>query len=95
MPCHSNPADKEDALLVAKTLGMEVIEIDLGDPHTLIYEKVEKALGSEACPSRVKQVGQGNLKARMRMATLYTIANLRNYLVVGTDNAPEAIRLFY
>jgi len=87
MPCKSNPADKEDALLVAKTLGLDVVEVDLGEAHSIIYEKVESVLGSEVCS---QQVGQGNLKARLRMATLYTIANLRNYLVVGTDNAPES-----
>lgn len=90
LPCYSNPADRQDALLVAKTIGIEVIEIELGDAHTLLYEKVEAALNASGYPSKTRQVAQGNLKARMRMATLYTIANLQNYLVVGTDNAPES-----
>jgi len=90
MPCKSNPIDREDALLVAKTLGMDVVEIDLEEAHSSIYNKVESALGTGNCPLKARQMGQGNLKARLRMATLYTIANLRNYLVVGTDNAPES-----
>lgn len=90
MPCHSNPADREDALLTARILGIEVLEVDIGDAHTLICEKVEDSLKNEEYPQNAWQVGQGNLKARLRMATLYTIANLRNYLVVGTDNAPES-----
>ncbi|NLI92698.1 MAG: NAD(+) synthase [Peptococcaceae bacterium] len=90
MPCKSNPADREDALLVAKTLGIDVLEIDLEEAHTSIYGRVEAAVGKESCSPKAGQVGQGNLKARLRMATLYTIANLKNYLVVGTDNAPES-----
>ena len=31
----------------------------------------------------------GNLRARLRMAALYTVAGLKNYLVVGTDNKSE------
>ncbi len=50
MPCHSNSADREDAFLTAKTLGIEVLEVNLGDAHTLIYEKVEKVLGRNRSP---------------------------------------------
>src|SRR5690606_26559298 len=35
------------------------------------------------------QLANANLRARLRMSTLYTIAAHRNYLVVGTDNASE------
>jgi len=90
MPCHSNPVDREDALLVAGTLGLEVIEVDLGDAHSIIYEKVETGLDAKDYPDYRRKVGQGNLKARLRMATIYSVANLRNYLVVGTDNAAES-----
>jgi len=90
MPSNSNPADKEDALLVAKTFDLEVIEIDLATAHESIYGKIEAALGSQIDSPKAKQLGQGNLKARLRMATLYGVANLKNYLVVGTDNAPES-----
>lgn len=90
IPCHSNPADREDALLVAKVLGIDVIEVDLGDAHTIVYEKVETALDANKYPENNRKLGQGNLKARLRMSTLYTVANLKNYLVVGTDNAAES-----
>lgn len=89
MPCHSNPADREDALLIAGTLEMDVIEVDLGDSQKIIYERVKAALGEEF-PENSKKLSQGNLKARLRMSTLYTVANLKNYLVVGTDNAAES-----
>jgi len=90
MPCQSNPADREDAYLIAETLGMEVIEIDLREAHEAIYGQVKTALKADQKPRNILQAGQGNLKARLRMSTLYTVANIREYLVVGTDNAPES-----
>src|SRR5699024_9225030 len=35
------------------------------------------------------KMSDANLRARLRMSTLYTIASQMNYLVVGTENAPE------
>ncbi len=88
MPCQSNPLDKEDALLIAQTLGLEVIEVDLGQVHAGVLGQVETGLKNYT--SVGQQMCQGNLKARLRMATLYSVANALNYLVVGTDNAPES-----
>ena len=52
--------------------------------------QVEAGLLSKKFTSVGQQMSQGNLKARLRMATLYSVANALNYLVVGTDNAPES-----
>lgn len=90
MPCHSLANDREDAFLVARTLGIEVMEVDLSREHTSIYGKIEMAISASDISQEARQMSQGNLKARLRMAALYTVANLRNYLVVGTDNAPES-----
>ncbi|MFZ3102583.1 MAG: NAD(+) synthase [Desulfitobacteriaceae bacterium] len=90
MPCQSNPLDKEDALLIAQTHGLEVLEVDLGQAHLEVFGQVEAGLLSKKFTPVGQQMSQGNLKARLRMATLYSVANALNYLVVGTDNAPES-----
>src|SRR5699024_5329535 len=36
-----------------------------------------------------EQLSDANLRVRLRMSTLYTVAAQYNYLVVGTDNAAE------
>ena len=90
MPANSNPEDKKDALLIAQTHGIKVIEVDLGDVHGRIMDRVEAALQESGIEPVSLQLSQGNLKARLRMATLYSVANALNYLVVGTDNAPES-----
>jgi NAD+ synthase len=89
MPSNSNPVDREDALLIAKTYDMKSVEVDLTEPHQQILKGVQNALQGEGY-SFEERLSQGNLKARIRMATLYTVANALNYLVVGTDNAPES-----
>lgn len=89
MPSQSAPADREDALLTAETYGLKVAEVDLGEVHQGILEKVQQGLQKQGL-SLEGRLSQGNLKARLRMSTLYTVANALNYLVVGTDNAPES-----
>lgn len=89
MPSQSAPEDREDALLAAETYGLKVVEVGLGEVHQGILEKVRHGLQEQGL-SFEGRLSQGNLKARLRMATLYTVANALNYLVVGTDNAPES-----
>jgi NAD+ synthase len=38
---------------------------------------------------RTAQLGDANARARLRMTTLYTVANNYGYMVMGTDNAAE------
>lgn len=89
MPSQSNPEDREDALLIARTYELKVIEVDLAEVHQGILERVNQGLKEQGLTFE-GQLSQGNLKARLRMSTLYTVANALNYLVVGTDNAPES-----
>ncbi|MTI54068.1 MAG: NAD(+) synthase [Geosporobacter ferrireducens] len=91
MPCKSNPKDREDALSVVEACGIRHIEVDLTQVHDDLFETVTSTLGE----SLLKDAGNGlrlsdaNLRARLRMSTLYSVANVLNYLVVGTDNAAE------
>ena len=90
MPSHSNPDDKEDAYWIAEGFDLRPLDVDLSDAHTQIFEKVKRGLENQGCKLVGEKLSQGNLKARLRMSTLYAVANALNYLVVGTDNAPES-----
>jgi NAD+ synthase len=90
MPSHSNPEDREDALWIAEGFDLRPLEIDLGEAHTLIFNQVKQGLSLQQGSITGETMSQGNLKARLRMSTLYAVANAMNYLVVGTDNAPES-----
>lgn len=90
MPSHSNPADRSDAYVVAETYGLKTLEVSLSNAHSQIFEDVKKGLIGQGSELVGEKISEGNLKARLRMSTLYTVANALNYLVVGTDNAPES-----
>jgi NAD+ synthase len=79
MPCHSQPLDAEYARLTADAFGIKTLTVDLGP----VYDSFLAALGGGP------DLARANLKPRLRMATLYFIANARNYLVAGTGNKTE------
>ncbi|MGI6286636.1 NAD(+) synthase [Neomoorella humiferrea] len=85
MPCHSDPADAEDAHLVARHLELPVVEVVLDD----IYDRLVLLLTGQPFSPGKRNLALANLKPRLRMLTLYFHANERNYLVVGTGNRSE------
>ncbi len=89
MPCDSNPQDKIDAIAVAKNAGLPHIEIDLTDNRRDLFDLIATTLKGKRIPLSENKLIWGNMAARLRMATLYGVANHLNYLVVGTDNAAE------
>jgi len=79
----SPPEDVRDAVEVAETFDIEYIVIDLAQA----VDSLLLALGERR--DTVDPVAAGNLKARLRMATLYFFANSRNLLVASTTNRSE------
>ncbi|MDK2919851.1 MAG: synthase [Candidatus Petromonas sp.] len=90
MPCKSNEKDRADAEEVAKTAGLEYIVVNLTDEQDSLLNKVLSELKKKNKNIESNErLTDANLRARMRMSTLYTVANSLNYLVAGTDNAAE------
>jgi NAD+ synthase len=93
LPCYSHPQDEEDARLVASTFGFPVARVDIGPAFDALTESLQHAV--KGLPSHVdsvdikQQLPDANLKPRLRMASLYFIANSMNYLVAGTGNRSE------
>ena len=83
MPCHSDTRDANDAILVANSLDInyKIIELD----------KTFDALDCEFSLNNINlsKLAQANLKARLRMASLYAAAQTLNLLVCGTSNRSE------
>ena len=89
MPCNSNQSDYEDAKLVAEKFEVPLIEVNL----KRTYEELEKELIGKVVPKaewREKE-SKINTKPRLRMTTLYYLAQNLNYLVIGTGNKCESI----
>jgi NAD+ synthase len=99
MPCHSAASDAADARLVADHFAIPTMFVDLGSTFDRLVEDVRVAFaqsGGDQMPRALAagddpgaQRSHGNLKARLRMSTLYLVANSLNYLVAGTGNRSE------
>jgi NAD+ synthase len=98
MPCHSDRADDEDARLVAAHFGIPTVRVDLAPAYDVLIEDLHGAVaamppGQQAAPHPAgdlrARVPSANVKPRLRMTTLYFLANTLNYLVAGTGNRSE------
>ena len=90
LPCGSSGEEIEDAREVVGTCGIKALEIDLTGIHQELAQKAfEKVMKVKGMGDSSIKIAKANLKARLRMSALYTVANALNYLVVGTDNAAE------
>ncbi len=83
MPCHSMPVDEEHARLVAGALDIPVKKIDLTEAFDCCVAAMEASAG------QLSPLAAANIKPRLRMTTLYAVAQSRNFLVCGGGNKDE------
>lgn len=75
---------------VVEGADLDYVGINLTSSYETTYSTIQEELEKKGdWNSDKSQLGGANLQARLRMSTLYAVANNYNYLVVGTDNAPE------
>lgn len=90
LPVQSVASDQEDAIETLEKIDMDFMEIDLSSVHKELLDQINKGLQEKSTFNADKvKMGDANLRARLRMSTLYTIANNFHYLVCGTDNEAE------
>lgn len=82
MPCNSIKEDVEDAKLVANTFEVPIWEVDLTDTYQTLENEIGKVVKSK--DEWREREARINTKPRLRMTTLYYIAQSLNYLVIGT-----------
>lgn len=83
MPCNSIKADLEDAKLISDKFEVPLLEIDLTDTYQNLENEIKQKV-------ELKEESKINTKPRLRMTTLYAIAQSLDYLVIGTGNKCEA-----
>ena len=90
MSIKSNPKDREDAFKVINGCNIDYIDLDLTCEQNMILDQVTSKLKEKNIYKENNlKMTDANLRARVRMSTVYTVANNLGYLVVGTDNAAE------
>ncbi len=86
----SNDQDRIDAMKVIEGCEIDYLEFTLDEPQIKILEDVKEKLSQIGRYNEENlKMTDANLRARMRMSTIYSVANNQNYLVAGTDNAAE------
>ena len=97
LPCHSDPEDERDAVITAKHFALTTVRVDLSEAYDTTIAAAQAALQAlpeqtraprPADPIRVR-LPLANVKPRLRMTTLYFLANSLDYLVAGTGNRSE------
>jgi NAD+ synthase len=85
MPCYSSQQDIEHARAVAEKFSIPAKTVSLDSA----YDTLLKVLPDEKVTPEVSRLAKANIKARLRMLTLYYFANQLKYLVVGSSNRDE------
>ncbi|MBR5157058.1 MAG: NAD(+) synthase [Clostridia bacterium] len=85
MPCQSKRnfgEDMDDGIDVATQFNIETITVDLTSVKEEMVKQIESVTGTT-------DTAKSNIAPRLRMTTLYTIAQSRNAMVAGTGNKCE------
>jgi len=99
LPCHSDPRDESDAQMAAEHFKIPTIRIDLAAAYDRLLLDARTAIAHlpdaqrpaavhDAVDAKAR-VPVANIKPRLRMTSLYFVANSLNYLVAGTGNRAE------
>jgi NAD+ synthase len=95
LPCHSDPQDEADSVLVADQFRLPMVRLDLSAPYDALLERARETLVALGRPEERpaddprSRLPIANMKPRLRMTALYFLANSLDYLVVGTGNRSE------
>ena len=81
MPCESHEDDGMDAAALCNQFAISTMTADLGTTYHSMLNQFSETLDCK--------LAGANLKSRLRMCALYYVANVSNYLVVGTSNLTE------
>lgn len=88
MPCNSLSTDMEHARLVADAFGIKLLEVNIGGTFNTLKDTI-------SAQHEVSDLAVANIKPRLRMTTLYAVAQSLNYLVAGTDNLSEMVMGYF
>jgi NAD+ synthase len=84
----SSPESLADAQLVAKTLGIDSVVVDISPQVDAYFDRESTPVSPE---ERIQKLRRGNKMARERMTILYDLSMAESALVLGTSNKTELL----
>jgi nicotinamide-nucleotide amidase len=92
VPIHQNTDETLRGELACKELGIDMQHCDLTDAYDHFVQVTQNKIDPDINESLIRQ---GNIRARLRMITLYNLASKENGLVGSTDNFSEMAAGFW
>lgn len=90
LPIHQDPTETERGIEACRALGIEHKEFDLSEAYDFMSSNIDTFDQSHA-----DKIRQGNIRARLRMITLYNMAAKHHGFVASTDNFSELAAGFW
>jgi NAD+ synthase len=90
MPCHSIGQDERDALAVADKFTIKTQKIVLDNTYDSLVQNLSSGISAP-----LTRLTLANMKARLRMITLYFYANQLGYMVIGSGNKSELVTGYF
>ena len=96
LPIHQNPAETARGIEAVNALGLEHQHVDLSDAYdNLINFYKTHTADFDDDTTRPTLMRMGNIRARLRMITLYNLASKYKGFVASTDNFSELATGFW
>lgn len=95
MPIYQIEEETDRGVEACKALGLDHRHIDLSDAYNAVVDAEAKLDASILSNCRHGKIKKGNIKARLRMITLYNLASASNGFVGSTDNFSELAAGFW
>lgn len=95
LPCHSKEDDKRGAKIVSDHFGFKLLNLDLTNVYDTFTKEFDNNFKELGLDSKNLSTSNINLKPRLRMASVYYVAQALStfenagYLVAGTSNLCE------
>jgi nicotinamide-nucleotide amidase len=97
LPIHQNPAETQRGIEAVNALGLEHMHIDLTAAYDNLIEFYKETTADFSYDGNTKPtlMRMGNIRARLRMITLYNLASKYQGFVASTDNFSELAAGFW
>jgi NAD+ synthase len=100
LPIHQEPTETARGVEACAALGLEHVQVDLTTAYDNLinfYKDTDTDFNLELVDDnmREQQVRKGNIRARLRMITLYNLASKYSGFVASTDNFSELAAGFW
>lgn len=95
LPIHQDPAETARGIEACAALGIEHTQIDLTSAYDSLIDFYKTQTQDFAEADRATLMRKGNIRARLRMMTLYNLASKYSGFVASTDNFSELAAGFW